>query len=294
MNGLRYIRKQCNFSLSQLAERLEVSRQIISAWENGKKEIPEMRKKQLADFFGIDKCFFDEISEEQKRILLDKAMFRYIEDGEETYRYKPDKNTKKLVAYFPPEHEMSLSEELIELQRKQKQLLDRINHMISGPKQVSLRDQMCFITRGVEVFSMIADAMDGCFSKEIQYKMPYYFGILEVLRAMNIVINLSDDEHRDNVSDDENFNELVSVIKRVFENMMDKTSIPVNNSEKNNGNNKEVLTMQEKIHMAEESYSKFEKPKDMKMYSVYLMATVRWIAVRGCLLKKCFARVRRA
>ena len=48
MNGLRYIRKQCNFSLSQLAERLEVSRQIISAWENGKKEIPEMRKKQLA------------------------------------------------------------------------------------------------------------------------------------------------------------------------------------------------------------------------------------------------------
>lgn len=270
MNGLRYIRKQCNFSLSQLAERLEVSRQIISAWENGKKEIPEMRKKQLADFFGIDKCFFDEISEEQKRILLDKAMFRYIEDGEETYRYKPDKNTKKLVAYFPPEHEMSLSEELIELQRKQKQLLDRINHMISGPKQVSLRDQMCFITRGVEVFSMIADAMDGCFSKEIQYKMPYYFGILEVLRAMNIVINLSDDEHRDNVSDDENFNELVSVIKRVFENMMDKTSIPVNNSEKNNGNNKEALTMQEKIHMAEESYSKFEKPKDMKMYSVYL------------------------
>ena len=75
---------------------------------------------------------------------------------------------------IPPEHEMSLSEELIELQRKQKQLLDRINHMISGPKQVSLRDQMCFITRGVEVFSMIADAMDGCFSKEIQYKMPYY------------------------------------------------------------------------------------------------------------------------
>ena len=269
MNGLRYIRKQCNFSLSQLAERLEVSRQIISAWENGKKEIPEMRKKQLADFFGIDKWFFDEISEEQKRILLDKAMFRYIEDGEETYRYKPDKNTKKLVAYFPPEHEMSLSEELIELQRKQKQLLDRINHMISGPKQVSLRDQMCFITRGVEVFSMIADAMDGCFSKEIQYKMPYYFGILEVLRAMNIVINLLDDEHRDNVSDDENFNKLVSVIKRVFENMMDKTSIPVNKSEKYNGNNKEVLTMQEKIHMAEESYSKFEKPKDMKMYSVF-------------------------
>lgn len=37
MNGLKYIRTQCNFSLSELAERLDVSRQIISAWENGKK-----------------------------------------------------------------------------------------------------------------------------------------------------------------------------------------------------------------------------------------------------------------
>ena len=63
MNGLKYIRTQCNFSLSELAERLDVSRQIISAWENGKKEIPEARKEQLAEFFGIDKCFFDEITE---------------------------------------------------------------------------------------------------------------------------------------------------------------------------------------------------------------------------------------
>ena len=46
MNGLRYIRKQCNFSLSQLAERLEVSRQIISAWENGKKEWRSMELVQ--------------------------------------------------------------------------------------------------------------------------------------------------------------------------------------------------------------------------------------------------------
>lgn len=45
-----------------MAERLYVSRQIISAWENGKKEIPEARKVQLAEFFGIDKSFFDEIT----------------------------------------------------------------------------------------------------------------------------------------------------------------------------------------------------------------------------------------
>ena len=64
MNGLKYIRTQCNFSLSELADRLNVSRQIISAWENGKKEIPETRKIQMAEFFGIDKSFFDDITED--------------------------------------------------------------------------------------------------------------------------------------------------------------------------------------------------------------------------------------
>lgn len=31
-----------------LAERLDISRQIISAWENGKKEIPESRNEQMS------------------------------------------------------------------------------------------------------------------------------------------------------------------------------------------------------------------------------------------------------
>ena len=142
MNGLRYIRTQCNFSLSELADRLNVSRQIISAWENGKKEIPEARKVQMAEFFGIDKSFFDDITEEQKKVLLGKAMFRYVESGVETYRYKPNMQEKSQTAYFIPEREMSLDEEFIELQRVQKQLLERINHIISGPEQVSLRDQI--------------------------------------------------------------------------------------------------------------------------------------------------------
>ena len=64
MNGLKFIRKQCNFSLSGLAEYLGVSRQIISAWENGIKEIPDKRKKQLSQFFGIDEDFFGEVTEE--------------------------------------------------------------------------------------------------------------------------------------------------------------------------------------------------------------------------------------
>lgn len=53
MNGLKFIRTQCNLSLNNVAQALNVSRQIISAWENGKKDIPNERKEQLSDYFGI-------------------------------------------------------------------------------------------------------------------------------------------------------------------------------------------------------------------------------------------------
>ena len=52
MNGLRYIRTRCNLSLNELAEFIGVTRQALSSWENGKKEIPEQRLEQLADFSG--------------------------------------------------------------------------------------------------------------------------------------------------------------------------------------------------------------------------------------------------
>lgn len=39
MNGLKFIRTQCNLSLNNVAQTLNVSRQIVSAWENGKKNV---------------------------------------------------------------------------------------------------------------------------------------------------------------------------------------------------------------------------------------------------------------
>lgn len=270
MNGLRYIRTQCNFSLSELADRLDVSRQIISAWENGKKEIPEARKVQLAEFFGIDKSFFENITEEQKKVLLGKAMFRYVESGVETYRYKPNVQAKSQTAYFIPEREMSLDEEFMELQRVQKQLLERINHIISGPEQASLRDQMSYIVRGTEVFGKIADAMAACFSKEPLLKMPYFSGIMEVLQALNIAISGTDNKEMQGV-DTAKVEELVSAMRRIFELKVEMVKIPEKNmQEMTCMQNKSTLSMEEKISKAEDEYSNFDKTKEMTMYAVNL------------------------
>ena len=64
MNGLRYIRNKCNLSLSELASKLGVTRQMISAWENGRKPIPSGRLKELSQIFGIEEELLGDISEE--------------------------------------------------------------------------------------------------------------------------------------------------------------------------------------------------------------------------------------
>lgn len=57
MNGLKFIRTRCNISLSELADVLSVSRQQISAWENGVKPISHKRLSQLSKYFGVDEKY---------------------------------------------------------------------------------------------------------------------------------------------------------------------------------------------------------------------------------------------
>lgn len=57
MNGLKFIRTRCNMSLNELADILDVSRQQVSAWENGVKAISQKRLRQLSEYFGVDERF---------------------------------------------------------------------------------------------------------------------------------------------------------------------------------------------------------------------------------------------
>ena len=73
MNGLKIIRIQCNYSVGELAAEIGVSRQMISAWENGKKSIPESRKMQLAEYFGVEPELIGEINEQKKRDIVNRT-----------------------------------------------------------------------------------------------------------------------------------------------------------------------------------------------------------------------------
>lgn len=54
MNGLSFIRRRCNLSQGQLAEKLGVTRQTINLWENCREPLTEARKEQLSWFFGLE------------------------------------------------------------------------------------------------------------------------------------------------------------------------------------------------------------------------------------------------
>ena len=91
MNGLKIIRIQCNYSVGELAAEIGVSRQMISAWENGKKSIPESRKMQLAEYFGVEPELIGEINEQKKRDIVNRTFYRWRNDKAEHFRFKPQK-----------------------------------------------------------------------------------------------------------------------------------------------------------------------------------------------------------
>lgn len=58
MLGIEYIRNQLGMNISDLAKRLSVSRQIVSKWEKGEKNIPDKRLDELAEICGVPKKYF--------------------------------------------------------------------------------------------------------------------------------------------------------------------------------------------------------------------------------------------
>lgn len=65
----------------------------------------------MAAFFGIDRTYFDEIDEEKRNELIQKAMYFYQKDGKEIYLYRPNKTPKshdETVTYFQKDREKSL------------------------------------------------------------------------------------------------------------------------------------------------------------------------------------------
>ena len=194
MNGLKYIRTRCNLSLNDLADIIGVTRQALSSWENERKEIPPRRKKELSDFFGVDKEFFGEISEAEKNALLEKALFRYDENGKETYRYKPNETSDFLQVCFFPDNEESFDEQYVQAQNERKKLLSKISDIVNWTDTAgSIQSQIACIQRGCTVYGITTQLMEKMKGQATFLKMPFFYELLSVWEAMLLAHDLLDE-----------------------------------------------------------------------------------------------------
>lgn len=174
MNGLKFIRTQCNLSLSNVARALNVSRQIISAWENGKKDIPDERKEQLSNYFGIDVRYFDEIDEIQKKEILGTAMYRWNHNGDEFFLFRPDEESqafrKGLCTYEIEERKCLLSDELKAKKQLQKEMIERIEQQIEGLPWYNLNDQLHPLIEESDIMIAVLKITKGYMNSQLVIK----------------------------------------------------------------------------------------------------------------------------
>ncbi len=200
MNGLKYIRIRCNLSSTELASILGVTRQALSAWENGKKEIPEHRVAELSEYFGIDGKYFDELSDADVDCILTKAMFRYELNGKETYKFKPELQEYTDMMWFPEHREMSLDEELSLAKKKKQEMLDKIDRIIGNTDSPYMVDRINRIHRDCAIYEMVNDLMVHLNGTDYLLKVPFADEMRSVYKAMLVAYGLRDKaklEYRD-------------------------------------------------------------------------------------------------
>ncbi len=188
MNGLKFIRTRCNISLSELANVLGVSRQHISAWENGVKSISQPRLSQLSEYFGIDEKYFGKITEDDKKFIINKSLYRRQDNDKEVYCFIKQgeiEDDVKYREYCYPAWDESLDEKMNNAKKMKKETIDGIERAIGYfgiPNK--LIDEICSINRGCEIYGSVTKYLEQMPNEEIVMRMVYYNMLKNILMSL--------------------------------------------------------------------------------------------------------------
>lgn len=186
MNGLAFIRRQCNLSQEDIAGNIQISLESIVQHEKGEESLKESEMEKLEAFLGVEREFFFDLSESQKDKLLEKKLFRYFNAGHEFYLYRYDPlNAVKERAYSIPERSLSLDAELMQAKQQTEELLQKIENLIAGPELKCVEDQLKYYYRGMEVFKEVCEGFSSCFEHPSKDKMLFYNDFFNQLRMLS-------------------------------------------------------------------------------------------------------------
>lgn len=201
MNGLKFIRIRCNISLSELAEALKVSRQHVSAWENGTKRISESRLNQLSKYFGVDKKYFGEITKEDRKMIVSKELYRRQDSEKECFCFaKPSdvEDAREFRAFHYPDFGESLDEQMIRAKKRKKATMDDIDKAMDyyGLSD-KIMNKIIAINRGCRVYGALTTYLDQMPNETAGTRMYYFYMARNVLLALLMANGLMSSDELD-------------------------------------------------------------------------------------------------
>ena len=138
----------------------------------------------------------EEITEEQKQQLDEKAMFLFRYHDKDIFKYKPDETVKdisRVMVYFRKNDKTSLSEEYNKLKKQQEDTIERID-MFIGKKLGHMESEMMRITNYTKIYGEFTDLLESIDDQKHYLKVPYRFEIIDILDAMRLAFGLLDEE----------------------------------------------------------------------------------------------------
>ena len=86
--ALSVIRTHCNYSQALLAEVIGVSRQMVCAWENGSKSLPDNRAAELAALFGVPSAILKENDLQVVQQWCDRPLYPTKKQGRQVFSFE--------------------------------------------------------------------------------------------------------------------------------------------------------------------------------------------------------------
>lgn len=128
MNGLRFVRTQCNYMMKELADILDVTKASITYWETGTKPIPDKRLAQLSNLFGVDSKYLGEITEEDREHLNNLPRYKKYQ-GDIHTSFSPDTSSEKIYVLYSDESFKTSYEKHEEMKARYRLVVEDINKL---------------------------------------------------------------------------------------------------------------------------------------------------------------------
>lgn len=124
-------------------------------------------------------------------------MFRYEENGKETYRYKPKKGVTNLrdlkITFLGDEKELTIDEQYVLAQQKKKDLIEGIEDILKWSDTLEgIQDKICCINRGCEAYEFTTKLMQEMREQRIVMKMLFYSELINIWKSMLLAYDLID------------------------------------------------------------------------------------------------------